>query len=67
MTETKNGYEIRENLLGMAIGILQDRVQTERENEYLKPEGTRQPIQGFNAEDVIEVAQRLDSFVSRTK
>ena len=61
----KNGYEIRESLLGMAIGILQEEVNSKRENEYLKPEGTRQPVQAFSVEDVIAVAQKLDTFVSR--
>jgi hypothetical protein len=61
----RNGYEIRESLLGMAINILQERVSQERENEYLKPEGTRQPVQGFDVNDVIKVAHTLDSFVSQ--
>jgi hypothetical protein len=64
MAEAKNGYEIRENLLGMAISILQERVNQQRENEYLKPEDARQPVEGFDVEDVIAIAQRLDSFVS---
>jgi len=61
----KNGYEIRESLLGMAIGILSERVSNQRENEYLKPEGTRQPIKGYDVDEVIELARKLDSFVSQ--
>lgn len=61
----KNGYEIREGLLGMAIGILSDRDSRLRENEYLKPEGTRQPIDGYTVEEVIETAETLYKFIQK--
>tara|TARA_B100000073_G_scaffold347217_1_gene360813 strand:- start:3020 stop:3229 length:210 start_codon:yes stop_codon:yes gene_type:complete len=61
----KNGYEIRESLLGMAIGILSDRDSRLRENEYLKPEGTRNPIKGYDVDEVLKTAERLYEFVSR--
>lgn len=61
--QNKNGFEIRENLIGMAIGILQDRDNRERENEYLKPEGTRSPIKGYTVEEVIKTAETLYKFV----
>ena len=61
--QNKNGFEIRENLIGMAIGILQDRDSRERENEYLKPEGTRKPIKGYTVEEVIKTAETLYKFV----
>jgi hypothetical protein len=60
----KNGYEIRESLLGMAIGILSDRDSRLRENEYLKPEGTRNPIEGYDVEEVLKTAEKLYEFVS---
>lgn len=63
--KNKNGYEIRESLLGMAIGILSERDSRERENEYLKPEGNRQPVKGYDVDEVIKIAQKLDSFVSQ--
>jgi len=61
----KNGYEIRESLLGMAIGILSDRDSRLRENEYLKPEGTRQPIDGYTVEEVINTAETLYKFIQK--
>ena len=61
----KNGYEIRESLLGMAIGILSERDTKERENEYLKPEGTRKPVLGYDVKEVLETAERLYEFVNR--
>jgi hypothetical protein len=61
----KNGYEIRETLLGMAIGILSDRDGRLRENEYLKPEGTRQPIDGYTVEEVIDTAESLYQFIQK--
>jgi len=62
---SKNGYEVRENLLSMAIGILSERDNKERENEYLKPEGQRQPIKGYDLEEVLATAEKLYGFVSR--
>ena len=61
----KNGYEIRESLLGMAIGILSERDSRLRENEYLKPEGTRNPIDGYTVEEVIETAETLYKFIQK--
>ena len=61
----KNGYEIRESLLGMAIGILSERDTKERENEYLKPEGARKPVLGYDVKEVLETAERLYEFVNR--
>ena len=61
----KNGYEIRESLLGMAIGILQSRHDVLRENEYLKPEGQRDSIEPYSVEEVLKTAENLYSFVSK--
>lgn len=61
----KNGYEIRENLLGMAVGILQSKNDVLRENEYLKPEGQRENIEPYTVEQVLEIAEDLYKFVSK--
>jgi hypothetical protein len=61
----KNGYEIRESLLSMAVGILSERDSRLRENEYLKPEGTRNPINGYDLDEVLKTAERLYEFVSQ--
>ncbi len=61
----KNGYEIRESLLGLAVGILDTRNATLRENEYLKPEGQRQEIQPYDVQEVLQTAESLYQFVSK--
>ena len=63
--ENKSGYELRTDLLGMAIGIVQERIQRQFENEHLKPEGKRQPVSPFTTEDVIAEAEKLYSFVQQ--
>lgn len=66
MSESKrSGYSIRTDILGMAIGICQERVQREFENEHMKEEVDREPVNAFVAEDVIAVAQKLYAFVER--
>ena len=64
---TKSGYELRTELLGMAIGILESRVQRQVENEFLKPEGTRQAINPYATEDVLIVADKLMDLLIRSK
>ena len=62
---TKSGYELRTELLGMAIGIVESRIQRQFENEHMKPEGTRQAIQPFTTEDVVAEAEKLLAFVNK--
>ena len=59
----KNAYELRTDLLGMAIGIVENRESRRLENEYLKPEGQRNPVQPFTTEDAIAEATKLYAFV----
>ena len=61
--KNKSGYELRTDLLGMAIGICADRVGRQVENEHFKPEGQRQPIPFYTTEDIIAEAQKLYNFV----
>ena len=61
----KSGYELRSDLLGMAIGILESRNSRQFENEHLKPEGTRQPVNPYATEEVLEVAEKLLAFVQK--
>ena len=35
------------------------------ENEHLKPEGTRQPVEPFTTEDIIAEAEKLYAFVQK--
>jgi len=59
----KNGYEIRESLLGMAIGILQEKNSTLRENEYLKPQGSQNSVSPYTIDEVLKTAETLYQFV----
>jgi len=59
----KSGYELRTDLLGMAIGIVCDKVSRQFENEHLKPEGQRQAVAPYTTEDIIVEAEKLYTFV----
>ena len=61
--KNKSGYELRTDLLGMAIGIVCDKVSRQFENEHLKPEGQRQPVAPYTTEDIIVEAEKLYTFV----
>ena len=61
----KSGYQLREELLGMAIGILEFRNNRQFDNEHLRPEGQRQAVQPFATEDVIVEAEKLYKFVQK--
>ena len=61
----KSGYELRSDLLGMAIGIVDQRVNRLFENEHMKPEGQRDTVDPFTTEDVIVEAEKLYAFVQK--
>ena len=61
----KSGYELRTDLLGMAIGILESKNAREFDNEHLKPEGQRSAVQPYTTEDVIAEAEKLYTFVQK--
>ena len=61
--KSKSGYELRTDLLGMAVGICADRIGRQVENEHFKPEGQRQPIPFYTTEEIIAEAQKLYNFV----
>tara|TARA_Y100001973_G_scaffold102324_1_gene167139 strand:- start:2240 stop:2443 length:204 start_codon:yes stop_codon:yes gene_type:complete len=66
MSDTnKSGYELRADLLNMAIGIVDQKVGRLFENEHLKPEGNRSPVAPFTTEDVIAEAEKLYAFVQK--
>ncbi len=65
-TKTKtSGYELRSDLLGMAIGILESQSARQIDNEHLKPEGQRSSVEPYSPEDVIKVAEKLYKFVQK--
>ena len=61
----KSGYELRSDLLGMAIRIVDQRINRMFENEHLKPEGQRTAVSPFTTEDVIAEAEKLYAFVQK--
>ena len=61
----KSGYQLRQELLGMAVGIVCDKVNRQFENEHLKPEGQRQAVASYTTEDVIAEAEKLYTFVQK--
>ncbi len=61
----KSGYELRSDLLGMAIGIVDQRVERAMQNEHMKPEGKRNAVSPFTTEDVIAEAEKLYAFVQK--
>ena len=63
MSNSKNGYELRTDLLGMAIGILENRSRQQLQNEHLKPEGMRNAVTPYTTEEVLSEAERLYKFV----
>jgi len=67
--KNKSGYELRTELLGMAIGILQDRQNRQECNEHFKAENNstyqRVPVSPYATEDVLDVAEKLYHFVQK--
>ena len=61
----KSGYELRTDLLGMAIGIVSDKINREFDNEHMKPEGQRSAVNPYTTEDIITEAEKLYAFVQR--
>ena len=62
---TKSGYELRTELLGMAIGIVESRIQRQFENEYMKPAPQRSEVEPYTTEDVLNEAEKLLAFVNK--
>ena len=60
-----SGYQIRADLLGMAIGIVDQRVRRQFDNEHFKPEDKRSPVNPFTTEEVICEAEKLYEFVQK--
>tara|TARA_R110001592_G_scaffold349158_1_gene643818 strand:- start:511 stop:714 length:204 start_codon:yes stop_codon:yes gene_type:complete len=63
--DNKSGYELRTELLGMAMGMVADRIGREVENEHFKPEGQRQPVKPYTTEEIIVEAEKLYAFVQK--
>ena len=69
MAENKSGYQLRQELLGLALGIVSDRINRLEANEHFLAENDkryqRKPIDPFTSEDVIAEAEKLYAFVQK--
>jgi len=66
MSDTnKSGYELRTDLLGMAIGIVAEQKARQVENEFFKPEGQRSSVAPYTTEEVLVEAEKLYTFVQK--
>ena len=65
--DNRNAYELRTDLLGMAIGILESRNERQEQNELFLAENNedykRKPIVPYATEDVLVEAEKLYQFV----
>tara|TARA_A100001515_G_scaffold133512_1_gene122777 strand:+ start:397 stop:612 length:216 start_codon:yes stop_codon:yes gene_type:complete len=65
----KSGYELRTELLGMAMGIVGERVNRLEQNEHFAAENDkayqRKAIEPFTTEDIITEAEKLYAFVQK--
>ena len=67
--KNKSGYQVRQELLGMATGIVCDRTNRLENNEHALAENDkkyqRKPIVPYTTEDVIAEAEKLYAFVQK--
>ena len=61
----KSGFQLRQELLGMAMGIVSDKVSRQFDNEHMKPEGKRSAVDSYTTEDIIIEAEKLYTFVQK--
>ena len=69
MGDSKSGYQLRTELLGMATGIVIDKTNRLENNEHFLAENDkayqRKPITPYTTEDVIAEAEKLYAFVQK--
>jgi hypothetical protein len=69
MSDSKSGYQLRADLLGMATGIVIDRTNRLENNEHFLAENDkayqRKPITPYTTEDVIAEAEKLYAFIQK--
>ncbi len=73
MSENKSGYQLRADMLGMASGIVSDRIARKEQNEHFLADNAREndkayqrkTIKPYTAEEVIAEAEKLYAFVQK--
>ena len=65
----KSGYQLRTDLLGMAMGIVSDRTQRLEQNQHFLAENdktySRKPVAPYTTEEIITEAEKLYQFVQK--
>jgi len=65
----KSGYQLRQELLGMARGIVDDKIKRLEVNEFFKSEDIenykRKNIEPYTTEQVIVEAEKLYTFIKK--
>jgi len=68
MSNSKSGFELRTDILGMAMGLLENNREQATNSFYSIPEEDRQgesaPIFNISTKEVIEEARKLYEFVN---
>ena len=68
MSNSKSGFELRTDILGMAVGLLENNREQTIHSFYSIPEedrkGDRAPVIAISTDEVIATAQELYTFVN---
>ena len=68
MSNSKSGFELRTDILGMAMGLLENNREQTIHSFYSIPEedrkGDRVPVIAISTDEVIATAQELYTFVN---
>ena len=68
MSNSKSGFELRTDILGMAMGLLENNREQTMHSFYSIPEderkGERAPVIVISTDEVIDAAQELYAFVN---
>ena len=69
MGDNKSGYQLRADMLGMALGVVADRINRLEQNEHFLSDNDkmyqRKPVTPYTSEDVIAEAEKLYAFVQK--
>jgi hypothetical protein len=69
MGDSKSGYQLRADMLGMALGVVSDRTNRLEQNEHFLAENNkgyqRKPVDPYTSEEVIAEAEKLYAFVQK--
>ena len=65
----KSGYQLRADMLSMALGVVADRTNRLEQNEHFLAENNkgyqRKPVDPYTSEEVIAEAEKLYAFVQK--